>query len=78
MRSIWRDAVIDDLPYVPRCSCCGKYKKKLKVHWFFTGLYCIACIQDVLYDNCRTVDEINNPSSYFNPKGVNYKGEVSI
>lgn len=48
----------DEVPYVPRCSYCGKYKRVLKTHWFFTGMYCIACVQDVLWDNARTFEEI--------------------
>lgn len=57
MRSVWRDAD-STTPYVPRCSICGKFKEVLKRHWFFTGLYCIGCIQDILYDDARTLEEI--------------------
>ena len=57
-RTVWRDLGKDE-EYVPRCSFCGKYKKLLKVHWFFTGVYCIACVQDVLYNNVRNIAEIN-------------------
>ena len=56
-RAVWRDAE-KDTPYVPRCSRCGYFKKTLKRHWFFTGMYCIACIQDVLWDNTRTMEEM--------------------
>ena len=28
------------------------------VHWFFRGMYCLACIQDVLYDDARRYDEV--------------------
>lgn len=76
MRSVWTVVRDGDTPYVHRCSCCGKFWKELRCHWFFTGLYCIACIQDVLYDNCRTVSEIDNPVPYFNPVGSEYQGEV--
>ena len=56
-RTIWRDAP-EETKYVRRCSWCGKFKKKLKEHWFFTGLYCVSCVQDVLYDNARTLEEM--------------------
>ena len=56
MRTVWRDADLDT--YVPRCGSCGKFKKLLKQHWFFSGIYCIECIQDILYDNARTLEEI--------------------
>lgn len=57
-RKVWRDVLAEDHDYVPRCSRCGYFKKKFKMHWFFTGIYCIACIQDVLYDDARTLEEI--------------------
>ena len=57
-RIVWRDYDKESCVYVPRCSHCGRFKKNLKQHWFFTGLYCIACIQDVLYDNARRLSEI--------------------
>lgn len=57
-RTIWRDHVTGTSDYVPRCSYCGFFKRTLKRHWFFTGLYCLACIQDVLWDNCRTLEEM--------------------
>lgn len=46
--------------FVPRCGFCGKYRKEdyLRHHWFFNGVYCLECIQDVLYDNARTIGEI--------------------
>ena len=56
--SVWRIMKKDEHGYVPRCSWCGKYVKELRVHWFFTGLYCVTCIQDILYDNVRTIGEI--------------------
>lgn len=56
-RSVWRD-VSDDTVYVPRCSVCGKWKTALKAHWFFTGVYCVGCIQDILYDDARTLSEV--------------------
>lgn len=61
VRTVWRPNQKDgaDVHFVPRCSRCGNYKRPLHVHWFFTGRYCVACIQDVLYDNCRTIEEIN-------------------
>ena len=46
--------------YEPRCSRCGRYPLKLLKHWFFSGLYCHGCVQDVLYDNMRNIKEINN------------------
>ena len=57
-RSVWRDADLRFTQYVPRCSKCGKFKKEFKEHWFFRGLYCIECIQDILYDNTRTIMEL--------------------
>ena len=57
-RTVWQTADLKNVPYVPRCSSCGYYKKELKSHWFFTGLYCIACIQDILWDNTRTMEEM--------------------
>ena len=56
-RAVWRDASNDTM-YVPRCSICGKWRRDLKTHWFFTGIYCVGCIQDILYDNCRTLEEM--------------------
>ena len=59
MKSVWRDAHEGDFAvFVERCSRCGRYPKVLKVHWFFRGLYCLRCIQDVLYDNSRNVSEV--------------------
>ena len=57
MSTVWRDYKQDDV-YVARCSHCGKFRKDLKIHWFFTGTYCIGCIQDVLWDNCRIMEEM--------------------
>ena len=57
-RSVWRDADLETCPYVARCSKCGRYKKVLKRHWFFTGMYCVQCVQEVLYDNARNFEEI--------------------
>ena len=60
-RTIWRDVEItDDEGYVHRCSFCGKIKKKLKAHWFFTGLYCMNCILEVLWNDTRSWKEITN------------------
>ena len=56
-RTVWTKASVDSI-YEPRCSVCGKYKKSLFFHWFFTGLYCIACIQGILYDDARTMEEM--------------------
>ena len=58
-RTIWREVDHGLTEYVPRCSYCGKYRQKLMQHWFYTGLYCIPCVQDVLYDNARNIGEIN-------------------
>ena len=55
-RSIWID-FRDDV-YDSRCGFCGKWKKVLKEHWFFSGAYCVSCIQDVLYDDARTMEEM--------------------
>ena len=56
-RPIWRDA---DPVYVRRCGRCGFYVPDgdLKEHWFFSGVYCVRCIQEVLYDDIRTVEEM--------------------
>ena len=74
--SVWTKVKEGDTDYVQRCSHCGRYWKELRKHWFYTGLYCVACIQDVLYDNAYTVDEKDVPSIYFNPHGAEYEGEV--
>jgi len=60
VRTVWRKVDFDVSVYVPRCSKCGKYKQNLREHWFFSGVYCYACIHDILYDNARNVMEINN------------------
>lgn len=57
-RTVWRIVDKDSHEYVPRCSNCGYFKKELRMHWFFTGLYCVACINDVLYDNARNLEEV--------------------
>lgn len=67
MRSVWRDLNENDVDYIPRCSKCGTYKtdyyvgtekhNNLKVHWFFTGIYCVSCIIDNLYDDTRNLKE---------------------
>ena len=57
-RAVWRIIKKDEHNYVPRCSACGRFKEELREHWFFTGLYCIGCIQDRLYDNVRIIGEI--------------------
>lgn len=66
MRKIWTEFEARTSEYVGRCSFCGKYKNKknnnLYTHWFFNGVYCITCIHDVLYDNCRTIKEIQGES----------------
>lgn len=61
MSSVWRDFQARTSDYIGRCSKCGKYEPalkkqniKLKVHWFFNGVYCESCIQDILYDNTRS------------------------
>lgn len=73
--TIWRVVHDGDTDYVHRCSHCGKYWKELRAHWFFTGLYCIACIQDILYCNLRRIDEV--PSKpYYNPVGAKYVEEL--
>ena len=61
-RRVWREVDPEESVYVYRCSSCGKFKNVLLKHWFFTGLYCFSCINDVLYDNARNVQEINNDS----------------
>ena len=57
-RKVWRVVYPAEHDYVHRCSVCGKFKSQLRMHWFFTGLYCVACIQDILWDNCRTMEEM--------------------
>lgn len=59
---IWSDFEPRTATYVGRCSICGKYQKKegfLKVHWFFNGVYCVGCIQDILYNNARNITEVD-------------------
>lgn len=58
VRSVWTVIDPNDSHYVHRCSHCGYFKKELRAHWFFTGLYCIACIQDILWSNIRTIQEM--------------------
>lgn len=58
MSAIWRDADLDNTIYVPRCSNCGRFKGTLKVHWFFTGMYCIDCIEENLYGGYRSYSEV--------------------
>lgn len=58
VRSIWTVVKKEEHEYVPRCSVCGYFKKELRMHWFFTGIYCLACIQDILWDNSRTEEEM--------------------
>ena len=59
-RTVWRKYDDDiDGAWVPRCSVCGGWKKEeLRRHWFFSGLYCVGCIQDILWDNSRTMEEM--------------------
>ena len=61
---VWIDFAISRFAsvYVPRCSRCGKYRDNLKSHWFFTGVYCVDCIQGVLYGGHRRVKEMNRDS----------------
>ena len=59
---VWREVDPNDCIYVARCSFCGAFKRKLLKHWFYTGIYCFGCVQDVLYHNVRTVKEINDDS----------------
>ena len=58
VRSVWRVLNSEDHDYVPRCSFCGYFKKELRAHWFFTGLYCRSCIQEVLWNDVRTFKEM--------------------
>lgn len=58
-RTVWEPADRETTPYVWRCSRCGYRKKDLFVHWFFTGMYCVSCVQEVLYDNVRSMKEIS-------------------
>mgnify|MGYP000710079602 CR=1 FL=1 len=60
VRPIWTEPDREETVYVWRCSKCGSRKEKLMQHWFFTGLYCLSCILDVLYDNCRTIEEVSH------------------
>ena len=59
MSAVWIPLV--EGVYVPRCSKCGRFKSqsKLYTHWFFTGVYCVSCIQDRLYNNVRTIKEVS-------------------
>ena len=76
-RTIWFVFRPEDIHgYVPRCCKCGVYPKFLLKHFFFIGHYCYSCVQDVLYDNCRTIDEVNNPVRYFNAVGDKFRGDV--
>jgi hypothetical protein len=57
MNTVWIKA--DCTYFEPRCGHCGKYRKEeeLRHHWFFNGIYCVTCIVDILYDNCRSLEE---------------------
>ena len=57
-RTVWRVVHEDETIYVQRCSRCGYFRKELRTHWFFTGLYCVGCIQNILYDDARTIEEL--------------------
>lgn len=62
-RSLWRPFDERTSVYVGRCGFCGRFEsghRTLFQHWFFRGPYCESCITDVLYDNCRTIQEVNN------------------
>ena len=59
MKTVWTPFDSKASVFVPRCGKCGTYKIDLYVHWFFRGPYCVRCIQNILYDNCRTIQEIN-------------------
>lgn len=56
--TIWRP--FDESVFVPRCGRCGRYRptNELFEHWFFRGVYCLPCIQGVLYDDLRNVSEV--------------------
>ena len=56
--SVWREADLEDVEYVPRCSFCGRYKGTLSIHWFFTGMYCADCIEENLYGGFRSLREM--------------------
>ena len=58
VRTVWRVVDLEETVYVARCSSCGYRKKELREHWFFTGMYCLSCIVDILWDNCRTFEEM--------------------
>lgn len=51
--------------YVPRCGQCGRFKDELWSHVFFTGCYCRSCIQDKLYLNVWTIEEVNEAGLWF-------------
>lgn len=63
-RPVWRNFKDTDLGnvLVPRCSRCGTFREPLHVHWFFSGAYCRWCVQGVLYDDLRTLEDMNNDS----------------
>lgn len=64
MSGIWEEFEARTSDYVGRCSHCGRYKNQLRdnnkllVHWFFNGVYCTSCVQDVLYNDVRTLSEV--------------------
>ena len=58
MARVWRVVAPDEHCYVPRCTCCGRFKGTLRMHWFFTGLYCVDCIEENLYGGYRSVKEM--------------------
>ncbi len=62
MTPVWRRRDNRDDIYVSRCSKCGTFKEPLHVHWFFTGIYCRNCVQLILYDDIRTLEDINRES----------------
>ena len=60
VRSVWTIVDPDDSVYIHRCSFCGYRRKELREHWFFTGLYCRGCIQEVLWNDVRTFKEMES------------------
>lgn len=60
MKEEWREVKLYELQYEPRCSSCGRYGQKYWEHFFFTGMYCRSCIQDNLYGNVWSIEEVND------------------
>jgi hypothetical protein len=79
MFRLWhKSEVLRRTCFVPRCSYCGRYEDFFYRHWFFHGFYCIGCLQEVLFDNTRTIAEINDTKEWQNKRWKELKEDETI